>query len=129
MMPPDATNPASAAAPTGSGNTLLGSNTPDHTKSAPQKQALIEAKRDVVAAAVKRHRERLLLDIKRGSLWTVAAAARCHLDGILWSLEEAQFDEVFPCAEAFVEHARAVAKLANDFESERRAVGQTGGSQ
>jgi hypothetical protein len=71
-----------------------------------------------------------LLDIKRGSLWTVAAVARDHLDSVLWSLEQPQFDQVFPCAEAFVEHARAVAKLANDFESERRALaGQTGGGR
>ena len=48
--------------------------------------------------------------------------ARDHLDSVLWSLEQPEFDEVFPCAKVFVEHAKSVAKLANDFESERQAI-------
>jgi hypothetical protein len=78
-----------------------------------------------VGAALKRAQQRQrdhLLDIKRGSLWTVAAMARDHLDSVLWSLEQPEFDEVFPCAKVFVEHAKSVAKLANDFESERQAI-------
>ena len=53
---------------------------------------------------------------------SVAAMARDHLDSVLWSLEQPEFDEVFPCAKVFVEHAKSVAKLANDFESERQAI-------
>jgi hypothetical protein len=99
----------------------------------PQTAPITQEFSATVAAALMRAEQRqrdCLLDIKRGSLWTVAAVARDHLDSVLWSLEQPQFDQVFPCAEAFVEHARAVAKLANDFENERRAIaGQTGAAR
>lgn len=130
-MPQTCENPPAGGAD-GSGDCSLlgGVNTPDSKPATVKNQASsagVALRCDFVAAALKRHRERSLLDVKRGSLWAVAAMARYHLDCVLWSLEEPQFDEVFPCAEAFVEHARAVAKLANDLEAERRAIdGQTG---
>ena len=70
----------------------------------PPKQAAsagIVLRRDFVAEALKRHRERLLLDVKRGSLWAVAAAARCHLDDILWCLEEPRIRSSLPLRRSF----------------------------
>jgi len=129
-MPPNASNPASAAAPTGFWILDCGeASDPTITRL----ESVLQVPSPAVAAALMRAEQRqrdYLLDIKRGSLWTVAAVARDHLDSVLWSLEQPQFDQVFPCAEAFVEHARAVAKLANDFENERRAIaGQTGAAR
>ena len=91
---------------------------------APDNRNIIDpnADRHIAAAAQKQARERLL-DIKRGSLWTVATWASAHLDSLLSSLEDDERDEIFPCAKAFVEHARAVAALANDFEAERNKRG------
>jgi hypothetical protein len=77
-----------------------------------------------VAAALKRSKQRQrdrLLDIKRGSLWTVAITARGWIDSLLWALEEPEYDAIFDSAKPFIEHARAIAKLVNDFESERQS--------
>ena len=124
-MTQQTSNPASASAPTGFGVMDCGEES-DPTNTRPESVLQVAA---ALMRAEQRQRD-CLLDIKRGSLWTVAAVARDHLDSVLWSLEQPQFDQVFPCAEAFVEHARAVAKLANDFENERRAIaGQTGAAR
>jgi hypothetical protein len=86
------------------------------TEAVPQNQAPSAA----VAQAIRRARERALLDVKRGSLWTIAMTARGWLDGVLWTLEEERYDEVHDTGKEFVEHARAVAKLLNDFERSRQ---------
>ena len=87
--------------------------------SAPHNRNTPNTDRHIAAAAQKQARERLL-DIKRGSLWTVATWASAYLDSLLSSLEDDERDEIFPCAKAFVEHARAVAALVTDFEAERK---------
>ena len=81
-----------------------------------------------VAAAVRRAQRDSLLRIKAGSLWAVATTTSAYLDSLLSALEDLEHDEIFPCAKAFVSHARAVAALANDFEAVRKAIaGSQGG--
>jgi hypothetical protein len=95
------------------------------TEAVPQKQAPSAA----VTQAIRRAQESSLLDIKRGSLWTIAMTARGWLDGILWTLEEERYDEVHDTGKEFVEHARAVVKLLNDFERSRQAIAQQWGTR
>ena len=83
-MPQTCENPPAGGAD-GSGDCSLlgGVNTPDSKPATVKNQASsagVALRCDFVAAALKRHRERSLLDVKRGSLWAVAAMARYHLD-------------------------------------------------
>jgi hypothetical protein len=93
------------------------------TKIPEEVQAEIPCNRVAVAAAIKRAKQRQLDQARHQ---TGVSLAHKH-DGArlprftVVALEETEYDAVFDSAKPFIEHARAVAKLANDFESERQA--------
>jgi len=64
-----------------------------------------------------------LLNINLGSIWSIAITADAYLADLVSLIEDGEFDEIFPCAKAFVEHVRAIAVLVTDFEAERNKRG------
>jgi hypothetical protein len=73
-----------------------------------------------VAAAIRRTKLRLLV-IKRASLFNISAEASARLDEVMRSLEESDDESFFAHVKIFIENARAIGKLANDFRDTREA--------
>jgi hypothetical protein len=121
MAPPDATKPApnlpgngprnidcSAAVDVSKHNQITGNRQEKNRPSI------------AVAAAIKRAKLRLLV-IKRASLFNISAEASALLDEVMYSLEDSDDESFFEHVKIFIENARAIGKLANDFRETREA--------